>query len=515
MAINDIPLSVDYTSRDYYALREELIARVKNRIPDWTATDNADFGVALVEAFAYMGDVANYYVDRIANEAFLATATQRESILAIAETYGYKPAGYGNATLNVTFYNNSGSIVTIPAGTRVTGSVTINDTVQQLTFTTASAGSISAYGSGVRGQADIPCYEGKLNTVEASNTYGVLLGASSGTASQSFELNDFPIVQDSVKVYVKSGNTYKQWTSTLHLLDYGPNDTVYSTRLDGDNNLYVDFGDGISGAIPALNAEIRCVYVVGGGAIGNIPTSTLNSITYVPGLTDSQVASLNGIVDVNNVVVGVSGTEPDSNDLIRAIAPTYLRAQNRAVTLQDFESLALSVSSQVGKAHAVSSGYTSVTLYLAPKRDDNDGDLTPGLDSNGAATVEWTTMRDAVTSYLSDKLLAGTTVTYTIPTYVPVTISLTYTLDPIYTAAVAEKNIKSYLVSNFSYNYIPFGANVTAQDIEYVLQQVPGVKKASLQLLYKTGGTPSLTALTALDNEILQFSETNLIVAPA
>ena len=69
---NEIPVSVDYTSRDYYAIREELIERVKTRIPEWSGNDSSDFGVALIEAFAYMGDIANYYIDRIANEAFIA-----------------------------------------------------------------------------------------------------------------------------------------------------------------------------------------------------------------------------------------------------------------------------------------------------------------------------------------------------------------------------------------------------------------------------------------------------------
>ena len=48
--VSNIPISVDYTSKDYYVLRDELIARVQDRIPEWTASDPSDFGVALVEA---------------------------------------------------------------------------------------------------------------------------------------------------------------------------------------------------------------------------------------------------------------------------------------------------------------------------------------------------------------------------------------------------------------------------------------------------------------------------------
>lgn len=105
--------SVDYTSRDYAALRQELIARMQDRIPEWTGNDPADFGLALIEAFAYMGDMTNYYVDRIANESYILTATQRQSILNLASMYGYYPKGYVSSTTNATFtstYGYSGQI---------------------------------------------------------------------------------------------------------------------------------------------------------------------------------------------------------------------------------------------------------------------------------------------------------------------------------------------------------------------------------------------------------------------
>jgi hypothetical protein len=512
MATNEIPLSIDYTSRDYYSIRQELIDRVKLRIPEWTGTDSSDFAVALVEAFAYMGDIANYYVDRIANESFIATATQRESLLAIAETYGFVPSGYANADVTVRFYNNTTSAVTLPAGTRVIGDVTLDDAVQQVTFTTTEVATVPIYSGGVRGYVDVLCYEGASNTVEENNAYGVLLGTSSGEAAQTFAIEDFPVVEDSIQLFVKTGNSYKKWTNVKHLLDYGPNDTVYSTRLDKDNNTYIDFGDGVSGLIPTLHSEIRCSYVVGGGILGNISAGVISSISYIPGLTESQTAAINGVVDVENTKTAVGGRDPDSNDIIRFVAPTYLRAQNRAVTLDDLTNLALNVTDYVGKANAIGTSWTSVTLYLAPKRDDQDGDPHPGVDDSGNVTIEWTTMRDAVIDYLSDKLLVNTTVTYVKPTYVPVTMSIQYSLDPLYTQTVAELNIKKAVTYNFSYNFTPFGLLFTAQDIEYILQQVDGVKKAKVQFLYKSGGSPSLTEVQALDYEIITVSEADVLL---
>ena len=513
---DEVPVTVDYTSRDYYAIREELIARVQSRIPEWTGADQADFGMALIEAFAYMGDIANYYIDRIANESFITTATQRESILAIAETYGYVPSGYQNSLIDITFYNNSTTAVPIPAGTRVSGNVTIEDAVFTTTFTTRQSVTVPAFASGTRGQVVAFASEGISNTVEAGNVYGELLGSSTGQPDQSFLIEDFPVVSDSIVVYVQSGVTYKKWTEVKHLLDYGPNDTVYSTRLDKDNNVYVVFGDGVSGAIPTRLASVRAVYTVGGGTIGNIATSVIDTITYVPGLSEAQTIALNGTIDVTNTSNGLGGSEPESDDSIRNNAPAYLNSQNRAVTLADMENIALSVNN-CGKAKAIASSWTAVTMYLAPTRDINDSDETPGLIESATpgvyeATVEWTSLRDGVKDALANKVLVGTTMTYVKPTYKPISIGVSFTLDPTYTEEDAKKNIKKALLDNFSYNYVAFGDTVQSEDIITVLQGVAGCKKPRVTFLYVVGGTPSVVDITAQDFEILTFSENEIIV---
>jgi predicted phage baseplate assembly protein len=312
-------------------------------------------------------------------------------------------------------------------------------------------------------------------------------------------------------VYVQSGNTFRKWTRVQHLIDYGPNDPVYTTRFDKNNKVFVLFGDGISGAIPTIHAAIRAKYVIGGGSIGNVSAGVVNTLVYIPGLSEAQTAAVAGVIDIDNVEGAIGGQDPESNTSIRNNAPLFLRTQNRAITLDDYKNLALSVEN-CGKAKAVSSSYTSVTLYIAPRRDDIDGDPAPGLDDLGAPTVEWTSLRDSVKNFLADKTLAGVSVTITQPTYVPVTMNIQYRRDPAYTQAVAERSLKQAIVDNFGYNYIEFGELLTVQDVEYAVQGVPGILSAKCQFLYKTGGTPSLTQIQALDNEVLSFSEADIIV---
>jgi len=64
-----LPESVDYTDKDFDALRARLIALIKSVFPDWTDFDVASFGNLLVELYAYVGDVLTFYQDNLARES--------------------------------------------------------------------------------------------------------------------------------------------------------------------------------------------------------------------------------------------------------------------------------------------------------------------------------------------------------------------------------------------------------------------------------------------------------------
>jgi len=523
--VSTIPVSIDYTSKDYYSLREEVIARVQDRIPSWTATDPHDFGVALVEAFAYLGDIMTYYIDRAANEAFIDTATQRSSVINIASTYGYTVAGYSAAFTNLTFTNTATSSLTIPEGTIVSGDIISGDTVQTVEFTTEV--DCVVYGADAEtqtpGQGVVSANHGRsVITISGNaNSNGELIGTSSGLPNMYFELGETPVVSGSIEIYVQEGDVFSKWKQVQHLIDYGPSDLVFTTYTDENDIVSINFGDGISGAIPTLFSEIRAKYTIGGGVVGNVPSGSLTTIVYVPGLTESQMTALQNTLTVTNDTTGLGGNEPDSIETIRMIAPMSLRANNRAVTRQDYADLALrsSVSgSSVAKANATGT-WPSVTLYIAPSRSDQDSDIAPGLDGtgvtlNGNPTIEFTTLASDVTSYLSDKIMMGTTVSVQPPTYVDVLIAIQYTKQDQYSTSEVELGIKNALLSKFGYTNMFFQQTITPQNIEYQLSRVPGVLSPKITALHRLGGSGLLT-LTGGAGEIFRFTETNTSVTAA
>jgi len=103
------------------AMKERLgaqaaLARLSTRTDD-------DPALALIDAWACSLDVLTFYQERIANEGFLGTCTERRSVLELARAIGYelRPGVAASTALAFTLETIGGAppAATIPAGTRV------------------------------------------------------------------------------------------------------------------------------------------------------------------------------------------------------------------------------------------------------------------------------------------------------------------------------------------------------------------------------------------------------------
>jgi hypothetical protein len=81
---------ISYLAKDYPALREAMLARLRQLVPAWQEESPADIGVTLVEVLAYAADYLSYYQDAVAGEAYITTARRRVSIRRHARLLGYR-----------------------------------------------------------------------------------------------------------------------------------------------------------------------------------------------------------------------------------------------------------------------------------------------------------------------------------------------------------------------------------------------------------------------------------------
>jgi hypothetical protein len=109
------------------AFRAAMLARLSARdhpaLHGLNTRDDDDFTVALLDAWASVADVLTFYGERIANEAYLRTATERVSVAHLARLVGYEPRPGVAASAELAFQledvKGAPRRVVIPVGTRV------------------------------------------------------------------------------------------------------------------------------------------------------------------------------------------------------------------------------------------------------------------------------------------------------------------------------------------------------------------------------------------------------------
>ncbi|HEX5871785.1 MAG TPA: putative baseplate assembly protein [Longimicrobium sp.] len=83
-----------------------------------TVRDTGDASVAMLDAWATVADVLTFYQERIANEGYLRTATERRSLVELARLTGYRPRPGVAAAVHLAFDLDDGYRLDLPVGTR-------------------------------------------------------------------------------------------------------------------------------------------------------------------------------------------------------------------------------------------------------------------------------------------------------------------------------------------------------------------------------------------------------------
>jgi hypothetical protein len=109
---------IDYLSKDYNSFRQLMLDRLSVIAPQWTERNPADFGIALVEVLAYVGDYLSYQQDAVATEAYLFTARKRRSARRHARMLDYRMHDGSNARVWVQVQVNVDNVL-LPRATQL------------------------------------------------------------------------------------------------------------------------------------------------------------------------------------------------------------------------------------------------------------------------------------------------------------------------------------------------------------------------------------------------------------
>ena len=473
-----VPTSIDYTSRDYTGMVNSLLIYASQIFPDWNVTSEGDFGVVLLELFSYCGDILSYYTDRVAQEAYLPTATQRQSLLNIAQLLGYTPSNGTPASGTITFTtNNPGPAVVIPAGTQVQSN--FNSALDQpIIYQTTASATCAANGGTVT-----------VNVTQGLTSTMIPIGTSTGAPGQVFSIPQTSVLDGSVTVYIQSNapGGITQWNEVSSFVNAQPSDTSFTLFVDANDLTNLTFGDGINGLIPALGLTIYATYTVIAGAAGNQPYGAVNIL--VDSIAGVTIAFNTSGVAESSIMSG--GANAESNDSIRVNAPTAFATQGRAVALADYAALAVNVPGVVS-ANAVANHSTSVSLYL----------LGPN------ATVPSTTLNNAVLTAFQNATLAGVTLSLPTPNLIAVDVGssgnyITLQVEPTFAQQATVNAVILALNAFLTPPRTTFGMLLNVSQLYQVIMEVPGVQWCMIPVFTREDVTQSgTTAIQFRQSEI-------------
>jgi hypothetical protein len=86
-------------------------------LSDWRARSSDDFGIMLLEMWAYVCDSTAFYREVIGNEQYVRTAALRPSLRKLVDLLGYVPRPASSATVNLATLADGRQPVLLPAGT--------------------------------------------------------------------------------------------------------------------------------------------------------------------------------------------------------------------------------------------------------------------------------------------------------------------------------------------------------------------------------------------------------------
>lgn len=413
-----LPETTVYTDQDFESWRRRAFDLVQSAFPDWTDESPASIGNILIELLAHAADLLSFMINAEGAEAHIATATRRESMIALGRLVGYDLATASAATadVTVTLEAPADAAITIPAGT-VVRTADRYDVVRFRLLADLSIGVGLSSGSATAENA-----EPRTKSLEA-------------TAQPNLDvlLDQTPYLDGSVTVSTSDQGAFTEVDS---LVSSSATDLHFAVLVDARDRATVRFGDGVNGAPPSGTVTIG--YKTGGGAAGNVDANQLTVLE--ASIVDAAGATVRG--SITNPLAASGGADRETLEAARLEIPAFVRsAGSRSVTVDDFE-LGARLVPGVARALMLTSDDDPAVL-------ENSGLILIVPDGGGTATQA-----------VLDAVVAMVTVTRpTMPTFDVNAISAIYIEVDVYvraffrsgyTPATVAGQIRAALADHFS-----------------------------------------------------------------
>src|SRR5271157_1128270 len=259
-------------------------------------------------------------------------------------------------------------------------------------------------------------YERRISLVQGQTITDSFLAPSLLALNFPVKLSRAPIIDQSVSVLLNN----QVWNYVSSLAAAASTDLAFTVKTLTTGETVVQFGDGVFGLAVPTDALIVVTYRTGGGLAGNVLLNSFNTtITALIQATASPVT----ISITNQTSTGIGGRDAETVEEARINIPYFVRTNDRAVTIDDYQTV----------CQQYSGPYGSVAYARATVRTEN-----ALLEGNVVTIYAWTTgaggglvvlspqLKQTVADYMQTKAVGTDYVQILDGEAVPVPVSLRF-----------------------------------------------------------------------------------------
>jgi hypothetical protein len=254
------------------------------------------------------------------------------------------------------------------------------------------------------------------------------------------------------------------------------------------------------------NSTIFIQYRIGGGQVTNLGVDVINQIGtvsfYVNGPSQTTNNSVVNSLKCTNVTAAIGGSNPPTTEEVRQYVSFNFAAQNRAVTVNDYESIIRTMPSQFGAPGKVSIMEENNKIKIKMLSYDTSGNLTE-IVSN--------TLRNNVANYLSNYRMINDYISVETANVIDLGIDITVILDSTQSQGQVITNIINIVSNFFSPVNRELGQNVYIAELKRLIQAENGVISTSNILVYNKVGGEYSSSQTSQEYENVETRQIKLV----
>jgi hypothetical protein len=238
------------------------------------------------------------------------------------------------------------------------------------------------------------------------------------------------------------------------------------------------------GAALKSNSTLFIQYRIGGGQASNLGSNVITQIGtvsfFVNGPSESANRSVINTLRCNNVTAAIGGANAPTTEDVRQMVSFNFSAQNRATTINDYESLIRTMPSQFGAPAKVSITEENNKVKIKMLSYDSSGNLTDTISN---------TLKSNVANYLSNYRMINDYISIESANPIDLSVDVDVVLDASQNQGALVSKIINLVTTFFSPTVRQLGQNVNVSELRRIIQNENGVVSISdIRFFNKVGG---------------------------